>query len=481
MCHKTDYKSLITFRRSNENLQVTVGGRRRKRLIQKSLELAGYPLRLLRRIAQLDRAHPMKRILLGASWSLVGTVLSQVITLLASILLARRLETDAFGQYALISSTLGVMTTLFGFGLGQTAAKYLSEFKSKDPSYAGNILAQTRMGSIALSTLGCALVWSFANPIASTVLAQPELEPALKSASFLLAVTAFTSTQNGALSGFEAFSSIAMISVIRAVSNAIMVCLFTPHWGLTGAIWASAGSMTISAVVAECQLKRLCNRYLVRASSRRWTVGLSVFWRYSVPTLMSAAITSSATMMALRSLSLSSGGLAEVAVFNVANQWRLSLLLLPALLGQVTLPILSSLHGPSERNAKIKVIKTAILANTVVALGAFIFFNLFAGPILRAYGKTYEGRHDVMIVLLLSTVLLAAQTPIGTYIAASAQMWVGFAYNLAWGTCLIATNAFLISLGWGAKSLATAYLVAYLFHGLYTGSFAVSLLRRESV
>ena len=42
-------------------------------------------------------------------------------------------------------------------------------------------------------------------------------------------------------------------------------------------------------------------------------------------------------------------GYAEMGVLNAANQWRTAILFLPGLIGQVVLPLLSSLQGTRDR------------------------------------------------------------------------------------------------------------------------------------
>jgi O-antigen/teichoic acid export membrane protein len=435
---------------------------------------------LARRYAHLDEHNALARLIRGTSWVLIGTVFSQLITLAISIVLARTLGIEAFGQYALINSTLAAMTSLVGVGLGQTATKYLSEYHLENPSHAGNVLLQTRILSICLSAIGCAFVWFFANLIAARILVQPDLHTAVKSASLLLAVTAFTAMQNGALAGFAAFSSIAGVSILRACSHAMIVYPLTNKWALAGAIWATTVSLIVSAVAAEVLLFKCCRRHSVSATSWRSAPAWRAIRDYSIPAILSGSITSIATAMALRRVGLGANGLTELAVFNAANQWRIALLFFPGLLGQVLMPLLSSLQGVTAKRVKLKMMKVAIIANTVAGVATFFLVYFFSGVILSAYGKTFEGRQDVMLVLLLSTILLAAQTPIGNLISSSTKMWVGFAYNVAWSLCLVLSTNYLVDLGWGAQSLSTAYLISYALHAIWTGWYAYSLLQRET-
>jgi O-antigen/teichoic acid export membrane protein len=436
---------------------------------------------LFSRLGGLENNDPLKRLVRGASWSLLGTIFAQIITLGTSIPLARILGAEAFGQYALITTTVLTLSTFVGFGLGQTATKYLSEFKTTDPVFAANVLSQARVLVAVCSAVGWAMTFFSAEFLASVLLKQPSLGHSLKIASFVLALTAVGSTQHGALAGFEAFPLIAAIAVFRALINTSLALILTPAWGLHGAIWAGAGAMLLTCLISEVCLAALCRRHAIKFSLGLSAKSLNVLWRYSVPALLSSVTTSVAALVAMRRLAVSPSGLAEVAVFNVANQWRLALLFVPGLIGQVILPILCSIQGEDKLTAQLRILKTAVLANFVVSSCALLCVSLLSGAILKAYGSAFEGRQDVMIVLLVSAVLLACQTPVGNYIASSSAMWVGFSHNLGWGLCLTATTHYLLELDWGAQALACGYLLAYAVHGAWTGAFALSLSRRESV
>lgn len=57
----------------------------------------------------------------GALWSLIGALLSRGLTVFASIIIARILGTNLYGEFVVIQSTIGMFA---GLGLGMTATKF---------------------------------------------------------------------------------------------------------------------------------------------------------------------------------------------------------------------------------------------------------------------------------------------------------------------------------------------------------------------
>jgi len=81
-----------------------------------------------------------KRFALGAFWSIVGSVISQALTLLASIITARILGKSIFSDLGMIVSTVGMFGVFAVLGPGLTAIKHVAEFHTKDTARAGRII-----------------------------------------------------------------------------------------------------------------------------------------------------------------------------------------------------------------------------------------------------------------------------------------------------------------------------------------------------
>ena len=96
----------------------------------------------------------------GAVWSLIGAVISQGSSLAASVITARLLGRERFGEYGMIQSTVGMFGVFAGMGLGLTATKYVAELRVTNPRRAGRMIALST--AVALGTASTAVVALFA-------------------------------------------------------------------------------------------------------------------------------------------------------------------------------------------------------------------------------------------------------------------------------------------------------------------------------
>ena len=128
----------------------------------------------------------------GAVWSLIGAVIAQGASLAASVITARLLGRDQFGEYGMIQSTVGMLGIFAGLGLGITATKYVAEFRNRDPERAGRIIALGCAVAIVSGGLLALCLLAYAPVLAAKTLNAPALADELRIASVLLFFNALT-------------------------------------------------------------------------------------------------------------------------------------------------------------------------------------------------------------------------------------------------------------------------------------------------
>jgi O-antigen/teichoic acid export membrane protein len=67
-----------------------------------------------------------KRLASGAIWGGVAAGGSRVVTVAASFFLARILGQVGFGEYGMVNSTAGMISSLAGMGIGLTVTKHVA-------------------------------------------------------------------------------------------------------------------------------------------------------------------------------------------------------------------------------------------------------------------------------------------------------------------------------------------------------------------
>src|SRR5512140_978509 len=81
-----------------------------------------------------------ERLIKGTALNLIAMSFNQGSTFVASIFVARILKKEAFGEYAMVYTTLLTAVTLSQLAMGYTSSKYVAEYRSVNPKRAGSIL-----------------------------------------------------------------------------------------------------------------------------------------------------------------------------------------------------------------------------------------------------------------------------------------------------------------------------------------------------
>jgi O-antigen/teichoic acid export membrane protein len=415
-----------------------------------------------------------RRMLSGTVWSMAGSVISQGLGLLATIVTARLLGRNTFGEFGMVQGTAGMLGIFAGMGLGATAARYVSHLRNTAPVRINSFLLLSNLAALASGGTIAIALCAFAPFVSQRAINAPHLSPYLRVCSALLVINAISGAQTGALAGFEAFRALAKVNVLRGLAVLPITALLVYAWGLSGAVWSLVILAALGWVLNEQALRRLAIDYAPSSFQLAWAER-AVLWHFSVPALFSSAMVGPVGWIASSILVNTPGGYAEMGIFNAANQWRAALVFIPNLLGQVTLPILA---GSQEHRHQKPVIWSSIIANAVCVLPVVLILCLFSNSVMRSYGKEFDSRGPVLILSGIASALLAIQTPIASLIAASNKMWTGFFMNLGWAALLIISSSVLISNGYGADGLAAAYLLAYAAHVVWTFAYGRHLLNR---
>jgi O-antigen/teichoic acid export membrane protein len=420
-----------------------------------------------------------RRFIRGIGWSLISAVVSQSSGLLMWIMAARLLGKEAFGELGMIQSTIGMLGTFAGLGLGLTATKYVSEFRSADPLLAQKVIALSFEVALFSSTLCCFGLFAYAPYLANTFHA-PHLVLALRISSGLLFFNALAGAQTGVLSGLESFIVISKKSLITGIIQFPIMAVAVYFGRLHGAVWALVIIAGLALVINHGYLHSAARAVGIEVHYFSRHLDWRILWNFSLPAFLSNLVMGPATWVANTMLVNQPGGFGEMGLFNAANQWRSAILFLPTVIGQVVLPLTSSLQGGSDRQSIRRVLLAAMVTSAGCALPTLVFLSMFSNQIMSWYGKGFD-RHGSVLVLTAGTAfLLALMTPVGNIIVATGRMWLAAAMNAGLGLVLVCSASYFLQQHMGAKGIAAAYLVAYLAHASWTFWFALVVLSSGS-
>jgi O-antigen/teichoic acid export membrane protein len=409
----------------------------------------------------------------GATWSLLGMGAAQGLAVLASILAARLLGKVAFGEYGMVTGTVGAFGILAGLGLGVTATKYTAEHRTADPARAGRILGlSAQLAAISGGFVSIA-VFLLAPWLADRTLNAPHLAGELRLGCILLFLNALDGMQVGALAGLEAFKATAHVSLIRGLLTFPLLLAGVWFFGLFGAVAASVLLGTVGWALNQRALRRECAKAGILIDYRAVREDLPILWRFSFPALLSAAMVAPVMWLATALVANQPNGYGELGLFSAASQWRTALLFLPAVLLRVALPLMASSVESSRAEEFGKTLLLTQSLTVAIVLPAGALFMFLSDWIMSLYGTDFGRAAPVLIGVISSIMISSIGSASGAAIEARGKMWRGLILNLSWGLVLILT-VWMGAARLGAEALAfgsaLAYLVLSLWGFLYIAS-----------
>ena len=438
--------------------------------------LARLPDPIRERVKTGSLGHRLAR---SSFWNLAGSVTGRVVTIPAGVLLARLLGRHDYGELGMIYSSIDLFGIFGGFGLGLTATKYIGEFKRRDPQRAARILAMSNLTAYVTGAIFSIILFLFSAQIATGPLAAPHLAVPLRISSLVLFLTCVDGAQTGALAGFEAFNHLARLQLVKGLLN--LPCLVGGFYlgKLPGILWGLALSRFIGLVLNRVYLNREARRAGVPLIFSGFRSELRILWKFSVPAFFAGAMVAPVNWFCSTLLVHQKGGYREMGAYNAANQWFSLLLFIPAALATGIVPILSDTLGEKDYKRSAKVVNFMLKVNAAVILPCVVVMSLLAPYVMRIYGREYRDAWPTLVILLITSGIYAALTPIGEIIAAAGRMWLGFGINLAWAAVLIVSTVFLVR--WGSFGFASARLIAYFLHAIWTFVLVYGVILRRPI
>jgi O-antigen/teichoic acid export membrane protein len=437
-----------------------------------------FPAPLLLRWERLKASPLGYRLAKGAFWSMLGTFFARALALLASIVTARVLGAGGFADLCYIQLTTGLFGSFAGFGIGMTATKYVAEYRQLDPAKAGQIMALCSLFSGLTGLLTGVSLFLFAPWVATIIPSAQNLSGLLRIGSVGLVMGAISSAQTGALTGLEAFKTIARINLWAGLTAFPLAVAGVLLWGLPGAVWGLVGALAVNVALNYLMLRQAAIAVQIPVTYRGCLRHRRILWRYSLPAVLASLTVTPVNWLCNVLLGKQAGGDLQVAIFGAADRWRSSILLVPNAVATIVLPILANLAGQKDERRRNKVLFYNIVFVGGFTLAAALGLSLFAPFIMTGYGKDFVPGQGVLVLLLFSAVLNATISVIGQSIASAGKMWWGMILNFIWGVALVGSAWFLIR--WGAVGLAWANLIAYGLHLVTVSAYTYWFIIKKS-
>ncbi len=371
------------------------------------------------RVVERLKKSPLAR---DSFWALFGNAAGKGLALIAGIAIARFLGSDEYGEYGLIKGTLLSIAIFSSFGLGYTATKYIAECRQTNIQKAREIHRINFIITLCSSALIAILVSLFAQPIAIW-LKDDSLAEILRWASIAVIFNAIITTQNGELSGFRAYKTVARNNIISGFLTFFFVAPAAYFGGLRWAIIA-----LVITLFCNCLINAYSLRILLNTSNKNKSLVISSKFvkeilSFSFPIALQESLYSIASWLGM-AIIIRLADYSELGVYSAANQWMAVMLFIPGALRNVALSHLAENSNNSETSKRIG--NQLLLVNFVSTCIPFIIIAIFSKLIASAYGPSF-GKLPLVLNVCIFTAVISSMTNVLTQdLIAHNQNWYLF-------------------------------------------------------
>lgn len=414
-------------------------------------------------IKRIKSSNIGNRIATGAFWSFTGTALAKLLVLISSIICAHILTKQQYGEFGMVRSTINMFVVFGTAGMGLTATKFISEYRTAHKERIASIYLLTNGFAILTGLLVTLIVLLLAPFLARDTLHVPYLEPSIRIGAILLFITIINGAQGGTLSGFEDFKSIALNTLIGSIAESAFMLLGAYYLGVFGAVLGYGVGFIALYFANFISIRKNFQKedIQIRLSDFK-KEDLHLLYKFSLPAAL-CTIVVTPTIWIVKTLLTNKAGFDELAIFEAADQWKIMILFIPSAVSQVVLPILSSVIGVDPTKFW-KVLKTNLYLNAGIALVMALFISALSPFIMRLYGKAYISDYGTLIILAASTIFSSMANVVGLAISSRSKMWTGLMFNSLWAIMVIGFAYLFIDMNMGAKGLALSFTVSYAIH-----------------
>lgn len=411
--------------------------------------------------SRVARDAVLSQFVSGASWLTVAGVSARGLNFIAYIVVARILGIEAFGELGMLQSSLAMFGVAANFGLGATTTRYVARYYEGDPVRAGRVIAMSRRAILVTALLLSGAVYGLAPWFARTQLDRQPLDTAVQILAVSLLFASINVAQMGVLSGFHAFDRVARVYVYRAAIGFFALVVGVALGGLHGALWGIAFSEALACVLTEVYVRASARENSVPLSPPNVGSELPILWHFSMPALLSSLMVSPVIWLCNSFLVKLENGYDQMGIFTAANQWRVLVLFLPNIFGNLILPMISKLRGSGDSAGARRVFRLTVALNLSMTSIIGIAICIGAPYTLGVFGREFVGGYWSLAFLMFSAVMISITVVIDQTIAGADRMWTAFGFRLFLAAILV-TCALVLVPRWGATGLAAAYAVAHI-------------------
>jgi len=404
-------------------------------------------------------------MIIGASLFAAG-----VLSLLASIVLARSVSVNEFGFYSMTLSLQTVLGMFSSFSIGTAVAKFVAEYNVRDVRHALKFAKAGLRLVLLFSIITTFIYFALAKPIGNGLYNEPGIVDLIPFSALAMFSGALLSLMVGIAQGNHRMRLLSSMQVSAPAISLIIIIVLLPYIGIRVAFVSLFLAQATVVLSAMYQLERTGFPMLGRVEADDTIHHRRMLLSFAIPAMAGSVVVTLLFWIGSTVLVTTSGFLA-VGYFAVAMVFFQALSFLPSSVIFPLVPIVAAMSVHSRKQIG-SLISRSLRIVSILLFPIFFAIALFSRDlIVFLYGPGYYESSVAAYLMVTACYYYGIAMIVCAPISGLGRMWVGLGLNLLWGTVflilmMIATPSF------GPSGLAMAFAMSYVIH--VANSIAVS-------
>ena len=294
----------------------------------------------------------LKKILSSSLWLLIGNSIGRLAMFLANIFAARMLSQEAFGQFAMIRSTISSIEGLISGSLGSTVIKKIAQTNHEEKENLPYILSTIFILNVLIAIIISIFIFFGADFIVEKfLLNNTKLINALNIGILILITTTFANLIQNILIGFEEFRKLAILSIITSTLSIPTIFILIYFFQFYGALFGIIFYFTLDSFIKYFYFKKLS--ILTKFELDKFKNESKNILIFIFPIFLTFLINGFSFWYARVLVVNGTNSFEEIAIFDAAFQWLTIIMIITTATTNVVLPKLSKTNSDNKEKRKI--------------------------------------------------------------------------------------------------------------------------------
>jgi O-antigen/teichoic acid export membrane protein len=298
--------------------------------------------------------------------------------------------------------------------------------------------------------------------LATVMLKMPHLSTPLIIGCGFLFCSAVNGYQMGALSGLEAYGSLAKAGTISGAVTIIVVSIGALLAGLNGALIGLSVSALIRCFIHNIYLRiESRTQNIICLYKNSLNLEKTILFKFALPAALAGYYSMPIFWLANSLLVRQPGGYEQMALYASASSLRMVVMFVPQVINTVTLSILNHVKGSGDvQNYKLIYKYNILFIFFTAAIGALII-GFFGNYILIVFGKSFISGKQILQILMISVVFEGIALALYQHLQSHEKIWTSFFMITIPRETAFIIFAFVLIPSYGAIGLSTAYTLCW--------------------